>query len=48
LKPLKSKLGFRVAYAEALGDGSTAAELGDALAREEVEAMVSEIRRILK
>lgn len=48
LKPLKSKLGFRVAYAEALGDGSTAAEVGDTLAREEVEAMVSEIRRILK
>lgn len=48
LKPLKSKLGFRVAYAEALGDGSTAAEVGDALAREEVEALVGEIQRILK
>lgn len=48
LKPLRSKLGFRVAYAEALGDGSTAAEMGDALAREEVEALLGEIRRILK
>ena len=48
LKPLKAKLGFRVTYAEALGDGSTAAEGDDALAREEVEALVSEIRRILK
>jgi chromosome partitioning protein len=48
LKPLRTHLGFRVSYAEALGTGLTAAEVGDAAAREETEALIAEIQRTLK
>jgi len=48
LKPLRSHLGFRVAYAEALGAGLTAAEAGDQSAREETHALVSEVQRLLR
>jgi chromosome partitioning protein len=48
LKPLRSHMGFRVAYAEALGSGLTAAEVGDPAAREETQSLVAEIRRILR
>ena len=48
LKPLRTTLGFRVAYAEALGEGLTAAELADASARTEITELVAEIRRILR
>ena len=45
---LKSVLGYRVAYAEALGMGLTAAELQDTNARQEVVRLAVEIKRILK
>jgi chromosome partitioning protein len=48
LKALRAHLGFRVAYAEALGGGLTAAETGDPVAREETEALVGEIRKLLR
>lgn len=48
LKPLRSHMGFRVAYAEALGSGLTAAEVGDPAARDEVHSLVAEIQRILR
>ena len=48
LKPLRAHLGFRVAYAEALGSGLTAAEVGDPAARDEVAAMVSEVQRLAR
>ena len=45
---LKSTLGFRVAYAEALGTGATVAELRDSNARDELRSLVAEVRSILK
>jgi chromosome partitioning protein len=48
LKALKCHLGFRVAYAQALGEGLTATEVGDATARDEVEALVAEVRRLAR
>ena len=45
---IKSILGYRVAYAEALGQGLTAAELPDATARNEVVALVVEVKRMLR
>lgn len=45
---LKTTLGFRVAYAEALGDGRTVAELPDQHARDELHSLVGEIRRIIR
>lgn len=48
LKPLRSHMGFRVAYAEALGEGLTGAETGDPMAREEVGQLIAEIQRILR
>lgn len=45
---LKAHLGFRVAYAEALGMGLTAAELADPNARVEVAGMVTEVKRLLR
>jgi len=48
LPQLKAILGYRVAYAEALGLGLTAAEMQDANARQEVVGMVVEVKRILK
>lgn len=48
LPVLKATLGFRVAYAEALGAGQTVAELSDPNAREELHSLVAEIRRIIR
>lgn len=48
LKPARSHLGFRVAYAEALGSGLTAAEVGDPVAREETQSLAAEVQRILR
>lgn len=45
---LKTTLGFRVAYAEALGAGRTVAEVGDASARTEMHSLVNEIRLIIR
>ncbi len=47
LRALESRLGYRSAYAEALGAGQTAAELSDPLARNEVQALVAEVQAIL-
>ncbi|MEK9808994.1 MAG: ParA family protein [Candidatus Nanopelagicales bacterium] len=46
LAALKARLGYRVAYAAALGDGLTAGETGNRAAREELEALVREVRRL--
>lgn len=48
LPTLKTILGYRVAFAEALGQGLTAGELQDANARQEVVSLVVEIKRLLK
>ena len=48
LRARGQRLGFRVAYAEALGGGLTAAEVGDAVAREELASLLGEIQRILR
>ncbi len=47
LVALKTTLGYRVAYAEALGQGRTAAEVHDSHAKEEVKALLSEVTRLL-
>jgi chromosome partitioning protein len=48
LKPLRAHMALRTAYVAALGEGLTAAEVGDPAAREEITALISEIRRILR
>jgi chromosome partitioning protein len=45
---LKSRLGHRVAYSEALGRGRTVTEWSDKTAREELQALVGELVRLLK
>jgi chromosome partitioning protein len=45
---LATTLGYRVAYAEALGQGRTAAELADEQARREVTSLVAEIERLTR
>lgn len=45
---LKTAMGLRVAYVEALGAGMTAAELPDPTARQEVRDLINEIRRIIR
>lgn len=48
LKELKSKLGYRVAYSEALARGMTATEWPDREARKESKAFGKEIEHILR
>ena len=48
LPAMRSVLGYRVAFQEALGTGLTAAELQDPTAREEVVALVVEVKRMLR
>lgn len=48
LKALKSKLGYRVAYIEAIGRGMTAMEWTDKKARDEMKALGKELEQILK
>lgn len=45
---LKTSMGMRVAYTEALGAGLTVAEIGDGTARMEIRFLVAEIRKALK
>lgn len=45
---LKTAMGMRVAYMEALGAGLTAAEVGDTLARMEIRFLVAEVIKILR
>lgn len=45
---LKTPMGMRVAYMEALGAGLTAAEVGDGTARMEIRFLVAEIKKILR
>jgi chromosome partitioning protein len=47
LEAIKTTLGYRVAYAEALGQGRTAAEVHDSHAKEEVKALLIEVTRLL-
>ena len=44
---LKTKLGFRVAYAETLARGLSVAEWSDKTAKDELKALIREIRRLL-
>jgi len=48
LKELKSKLGYRVAYSEALARGMTVAEWPDKKAKDEIKAFSKEIENILR
>jgi len=48
VKSCKTKLGYRVAYAEALGRGLTVAEWGNMTAKSEIVALTAEIVRLLK
>ena len=48
LKELHSRLGYRVAYSDALGQGRTVMEWPDMVAREEILALGQEVGRILK
>lgn len=48
LPVMHSTLGYRVAYAEALGQGLTVAELHDENARNEVAALAAEVKRMLR
>ena len=47
LVALKTTLGYRVAYAEALGQGRTAAEAQDPQAKAEVKNLLGEVKRLL-
>ncbi len=47
LKELQNKLGYRVAYSEALARGMTVLEWGERTARVEFQALGKEIKRIL-
>lgn len=48
IKPLKSRLGLRVAFADAYGRGLTACEVQNSAAKQEVAALVSEVVSLLK
>jgi len=48
LKALKTKIGYRVAYSDALAAGLTAAESTDKNARAEIEALTREVTRLAK
>jgi len=48
LKALRTKVGYRVAYSDALAAGLTVAETADKVARTELEALTREILRILE
>jgi len=48
LKALKTKIGFRVAYSDALAAGLTAVETTDKNARGEIEALTREVIRLAK
>jgi len=48
VKSCRTKLGYRVAYSEALGRGLTVAEWGNMTARQEIVALTAEIVKLLK
>ena len=48
VKALKTTMGLRVAYPEALGSGVTVAELADKQAKAELAALVAEVHGIMK
>jgi chromosome partitioning protein len=48
LKQLKARLGYRVAYSEALARGLTAAEWTDKQAQAEIKQLGAELNQILK
>jgi len=48
VKSCKTKLGYRVAYVEALGRGLTVAEWSNMTARQEIVALTAEIVKLLK
>jgi len=48
LNALKTKLGYRVAYSEAIGRGMTVLEWTDAKAKAELKALGNELEKVLK
>ena len=48
VKALKTTMGLRVAYPEALGSGVTVAELADKQAKAELVALMAEVHGIMK
>lgn len=48
LKQLKSKLGYRVAYSEALARGMTVMEWTDRTAKDEMQALCKELEKLIK
>jgi chromosome partitioning protein len=48
LQALTASTGMRVAYMQALGEGLTVTELADASARDEINAIVSEVLNLIK
>lgn len=48
LKALKSRMGMRVAYPEALGIGATAAEMNDRMAKLEAMDLINEVLSIIE
>lgn len=48
LKQMESKLGYRVAYAEAIARGMTVSEWSDKVAKNELLSLAKEIQRVMK
>lgn len=48
LKALKSKVGYRVAYSDALARGLTVCETADKAAKTEIETLTREVRKLLR
>ena len=48
ITPLKSTLGQRVAYADAFAEGRSVLEWHDAHAKEEMRALVAEVKKLAK
>ena len=48
LDALSASTGMRVAYMQALGEGLTVTELADTSARDEIKALATEVKKLLK
>ena len=48
LEALTTSTGMRVAYMQALGEGLTVTELADTSAMDEIKALVTEVKKLLK
>jgi hypothetical protein len=45
---MTASTGMRVAYMQALGEGLTVTELADTSARDEIKALATEVKKLLK